>query len=52
MKQRRIFVQLVNQWQEEAKEDFKAQKRRLWNVRKQAVAYLFGLQRAKESKED
>ncbi|EXB96188.1 hypothetical protein L484_017036 [Morus notabilis] len=29
MKQRRIFAQLVNQWQEEAKEDFKAQKRRL-----------------------
>lgn len=29
MKQRRIFAQLVNQWQEETKEDFKAQKRRL-----------------------
>ncbi|EXB65626.1 hypothetical protein L484_025893 [Morus notabilis] len=29
MKQRRIFAQLVNQWQEEAKEDFKAQKMRL-----------------------
>ena len=29
MKQRRIFAQLVNQWQEEVKEDFKAQKRRL-----------------------
>jgi len=29
MKQRRIFAQLVNQWQEEEKEDFKAQKRRL-----------------------
>ncbi|EXC01790.1 hypothetical protein L484_021427 [Morus notabilis] len=36
MKKRRIFAQLVNQWQEEAKEDFKAQKRRLWNARKRA----------------
>ena len=38
MKQRRIFAQLVSQWKEEAKDDFKAQK---WRLRMQKS----GLQR-------
>jgi len=50
MKQRRIFAQLVNQWQEETKEDFKAQKRRLGMRKKWAAAHYFGLQRATENK--
>ena len=48
MKQRRIFVQLVNQWQEEAKEDFKAQKWRL-GMQKSGLQRK-GIQRSPESK--